>query len=74
MKNQDSTYFVALDLRVKRLREEKGIDQKSFAFDCNIARTQLHHIEKGEVNMGLLTLKKIAQELEISLDELLSEL
>ena len=74
MKNQDSTYFVALDLRVKRLREEKEIDQKSFAFDCNIARTQLHHIEKGEVNMGLLTLKKIAQELEISLDELLSEL
>ena len=50
------------------------MDQKSFAFDCDIARTQLHHIEKGEVNMGLVTIKRIAFELEVSVNDLLKDL
>jgi len=52
------------------LREEKEIDQKSFAFDCEIGRTQLYMIEKGRTNPRLLTLMKIADGLEISLSEL----
>ena len=74
MKHDDNIYFIALGLRIKRLREDKGMDQKSFAFDCDIARTQLHHIEKGEVNMGLVTIKKIAFELEVSVNEILKDL
>ncbi len=37
-------YFQKLGAKVKRLREEKEIDQKSFAFDCGIGRTQLYSI------------------------------
>lgn len=74
MKQNDNIFFIALGLRIKRLREDKGIDQKSFAFDCDIARTQLHHIEKGEVNMGLVTIKRIAFELVISVNDLLKDL
>lgn len=74
MKQNDNIFFIALGLRIKRLREDKGMDQKSFAFDCDIARTQLHHIEKGEVNMGLVTIKRIAFELEISVNDLLKDL
>lgn len=74
MKQNDNIFFIALGLRIKRLREDKGMDQKSFAFDCDIARTQLHHIEKGEVNMGLVTIKRIAFELVISVNDLLKDL
>lgn len=74
MKQNDNIFFIALGLRIKRLREDKWMDQKSFAFDCDIARTQLHHIEKGEVNMGLVTIKRIAFELEISVNDLLKDL
>lgn len=52
------------------MREEKGLDQKAFAFDCEIGRTQLHMIENGKTNPRLATLMKIANALEISLSTL----
>jgi len=64
-------YFQKLGARIKRLREEKSLDQKAFAFDCEIGRTQLYMIENGKTNPRLLTLMKIANGLEISLHELL---
>jgi len=68
----ETKYFQKLGAKIKRLREEKGIDQKSFAFDCEIGRTQLYMIENGKTNPRLLTLMKIAKGLELSVDELLS--
>ena len=71
MNTKESKYFQKLGAKIKRLREEKEIDQKSFAFDCEIGRTQLYMIEKGRTNPRLLTLIKIADGLEISISELL---
>ena len=68
---KESKYFQKLGTKVKRLREEKEIDQKSFAFDCEIGRTQLYMIENGKTNPRLLTLMKIADGLEMSISELL---
>lgn len=67
----ETKYFQKLGAKIKRLREEKDIDQKSFAFDCEIGRTQLYMIENGKTNPRLLTLIKISRGLEISIDELL---
>ncbi|MFT6501052.1 MAG: DNA-binding XRE family transcriptional regulator [Crocinitomicaceae bacterium] len=47
------------------------INQKSFAFDCEMSRTQLYMIENGKTNPRLLTLIKISKGLELSVDELL---
>lgn len=71
MNTKESKYFQKLGAKIKRLREEKEIDQKSFAFDCEIGRTQLYMIENGKTNPRLLTLVKIADGLEISISELL---
>ena len=71
MNTKELKYFQKLGTKIKRLREEKEIDQKSFAFDCEIGRTQLYMIEKGRTNPRLLTLMKIADGLEISISELL---
>lgn len=71
MNKKESKYFQKLGAKIKRLREEKEIDQKSFAFDCEIGRTQLYMIEKGRTNPRLLTLIKISDGLEISISELL---
>ena len=68
---KEEKYFQKLGAKIKQLREEKEIDQKSFAFDCEIGRTQLYMIEKGRTNHRLLTLMKIADGLEISVSELL---
>lgn len=71
MNTKKEKYFQKLGAKIKRLREEKGIDQKSFAFECEIGRTQLYMIEKGKTNPRLLTLMKVAEGLEISVSELL---
>ena len=71
MNTKEIQYFQILGARIKRLREEKSLDQKAFAFDCEIGRTQLYMIENGKTNPRLLTLMKIAYGLEISLHELL---
>jgi transcriptional regulator with XRE-family HTH domain len=67
---KEDRYFKKLGLRIKELREQKGLDQKAFAFDCEIGRTQLHMIENGKTNPRVLTLIKIANGLEISLSKL----
>lgn len=71
MNTKEEKYFQKLGAKIKLLRERKGFDQKAFAFDCEIGRTQLYMIENGKTNPRLLTLMKIAQGLEISVDELL---
>lgn len=71
MNTKEAAYFKKLGAKIKQLREEKNIDQKSFAFDCEVGRTQLYMIEKGRTNPRLLTLIKIANGLEISIDTLL---
>lgn len=72
MNTKESKYFQKLGAKIKQLREERGVDQKSFAFDCEIGRTQLYMIENGRTNPRLLTLMKIADGLEISISELLN--
>ncbi|MCF8276962.1 MAG: helix-turn-helix domain-containing protein [Flavobacteriales bacterium] len=59
-----------LGVRIRTLREQRGIDQKQFAFDCEMSRTQLHLIEKGEANPRISTFMKIAKGFEMGLIEL----
>lgn len=59
-----------LGVRIRRMREQRGIDQKQFAFDCDMSRTQLHLIEKGLGNPRISTFIKIADGLNITLAEL----
>ena len=70
MSTKEEKYFRKLGEKIKQLREEKNLDQKAFAFDCEISRTQLHMIENGKTNPRLLTLIKITNALEISLSKL----
>jgi len=69
--NTEEKYLVNLGAKIKKLREEKSLDQKAFAFYCDIGRTQLYMIESGKTNPRLLTLIKIAEGLNITVNELL---
>lgn len=71
MNTKEEKYLKKLGIRIKELREKKELDQKAFAFECELGRTQLHMIENGKTNPRLLTLMKIANALEISLSNLL---
>ena len=70
MNTEEQQYLEKLGVKIKALREAIGLDQKAFAFECGIGRTQLYMIENGKTNPRLLTLLKIAQGLEVSLETL----
>ena len=66
--------FVRLDQRVRGLRREQGYSQESFAYACELDRTYMGGIERGERNVALRNIERIASTLGISLSELMDGL
>lgn len=57
--------------RVRELRRSKGLSQEGFAAECGLDRTYMGGIERGERNLALRNIERIADSLGISLSELL---
>jgi transcriptional regulator with XRE-family HTH domain len=52
--------------RVTQLRKEKKLSQQKFAYEADIERSYLTHIEKGRKNISIGTLERIFAALEVS--------
>ena len=63
---------IAFGKRVAELRKAAGLSQEQFAFKCDIDRTYIGTIERGEKSPTLNTIHKIANALGISISGLLS--
>ncbi len=57
--------------RVRELRRECGWSQEEFAAQCDLDRTYIGGIERGERNVALRNIERIADALGISLAELM---
>lgn len=60
----------ALANNVRRLRKLVGLSQEELAFQCEIDRTYISKVERGVANPSLLILARIAEVLEVSIEEL----
>lgn len=56
--------------RIRTLRKERGHSQESFADACGLHRTYIGGVERGEYNIALDNIYKIARALNVTLDEL----
>lgn len=68
----DRKYLKAFGARVRALRKAAGFSQEDFALEIGLDRTYMGGVERGERNLALLTLRKIACGLKISVAELLA--
>ncbi|WP_024622207.1 helix-turn-helix domain-containing protein [Metaclostridioides mangenotii] len=60
---------------LKRILKEKGVTAYKISKDLNINESLIYQILRGEVkNPRVLTLKKIADYLEVSVDELVCDI
>jgi transcriptional regulator with XRE-family HTH domain len=57
--------------RVRQLRAEQGYSQEGFAYACELDRSYIGGIERGERNVALKNIETIAETLGISLAELM---
>lgn len=57
---------------IRRLRQEKGYSQESFADAVSLHRTYMGGVERGERNLSALNLLKIIRKLEVQPNEIFS--
>lgn len=55
---------------VRQRRHKLGVSQEEFADMCDLDRTYIGGIERGERNVALVNIEKIAKTLKLSLSEL----
>lgn len=58
-------------LRIRKYRKKKGWSQEHLALEADLHRAYIGQIERGEKNIGLVNLEKIAKALNIEVSKLL---
>ena len=56
--------------RVREIRKEKGLSQEELSFKADLHRTYIGMIERAEKNITLINIEKIANALEVSINDL----
>lgn len=64
---------VAFGAAVRRLRQERGWSQETFAERVGVHRTYMGDVERGERNISLLNIGRIAVALDLPLGRLMGE-
>jgi Helix-turn-helix. len=59
---------------IKQIRKEKGISQEELGFRSNVHRTYIGMIERGEKNITLENIEKIAKGLGVSMKLIFEQL
>lgn len=59
-----------LGIRIRSLREAKGLSQEKFALKIGMDRTYYASVEAGKRNIAIINIEKIANGFNISLSEL----
>ena len=67
------TLRTRLGRAVRRLRTAAGYSQESFADACGLHRTYMGAVERGETNISLDNIERIARGLRLSPAQLLTE-
>ena len=60
----------ALGAAIKRARLNRGLSQEALAIDADLDRSYMGGVERGEHNLALMNLMKIAGALKVKASEL----
>ena len=64
-------HLLLLGRRIKELRQTNGYSQEAFAGECGLDRSYYGGVERGERNIAVLNLIKIATVMRVEVGELI---
>ena len=59
-----------IGFRIREVRQEKGLSQEKLAALADLHRAYIGQVERGEKNIGVINLEKIAKALGINIKDL----
>ena len=71
--NRQDPALIALGEAIRRIRLSKDVSQEKLALIAEVDRSYVGRVERGDNNVAILTLSKLAFALGISLEELMQE-
>lgn len=63
--NENTRLLISLGEKIQKLRLEKKMTQLELARECDLDKQTIYRIEKGQLNITLNTLFKIADALDV---------
>ena len=72
-KNRQDPILLSLGGAIKNIRLAKKLSQEKLAFLSGVDRTYVGQVERGDNNVAILTLARLAKALDISIAELISQ-
>lgn len=67
-------YLKQLGTRIRTIRQEQYISQEELAIRSGLDRTYVGSVERGERNISILNLKKVADALGVEVFQLIKEI
>jgi len=68
----EKAYLKRIGNQIRELRTEAGLSQEKLAFECGLDRTYIGSVERGERNISVINLRKIAKALKTKAPVLLN--
>lgn len=65
--------LVALGMAIRRIRQANEISQEKLALMAELDRSYMGRVERGDNNVAMLTLSRIATALGVTMSQLLAE-
>ena len=73
MNRDDKQFLQRLGFRIRERRTARNLTQAALAEQCGLHRTFVGSVERGERNVAVLSLRKIATALRVTPAELLAD-
>ncbi|AWH85398.1 XRE family transcriptional regulator [Flavobacterium album] len=68
----EKAYLESIGIRIRDLRIKANLSQEKLAFACDLDRTYIGSVERGERNISVINLKKVSTALKITVSNLLN--
>ena len=68
----EKAFLLQIGNRIRELRIEANLSQEKLAFESELDRTYIGSVERGERNISVINLRKIAKALKYKVADLLN--